>query len=166
MRWLERIEVDRILKRSWDDFQNTNTRTFKIFPGLALAYETLRRNGVLSVDMRFAPLLIFGYYQHRLIGRYRTRQGGGGGSFENLPDKLVQEGPYAFTRNPMYLGDLIFTLGLALILRSKASLLLLLVNAVMLHQRVLEDEERLRQRFGPEYDEYCRRVKRWLPYLF
>ncbi len=165
MKWPENVKLHSIVRHSWDDFQNTHTRTFKIFPGLAFAYETLRRNGVLTIDVRFAPLLALGYYQHRLIGRYRTRQGGGGGSFENLPDKLVQEGPYAFTRNPMYLGDLIFTAGLALTLRSKLPWLLLLVNAAMLHQRVLEDEERLRKQFGRDYDEYRRRVKRWIPFV-
>jgi protein-S-isoprenylcysteine O-methyltransferase Ste14 len=63
------------------------------------------------------------------------------------------------------MGDLAFTLGLALALHSKLGWLLFIANAVLLRKRVLEDEERLRRRFGPEYEHYRQRVKRWIPFV-
>jgi protein-S-isoprenylcysteine O-methyltransferase Ste14 len=157
--------VEAYWRRGVTRLQNTRTRTFKLFPAAVVFYEALRRKGVLLIDLRFVPLLALGHYGHRLIGRYRTERAGGGAGFENLPDRLVQSGPYAFTRNPIYLADLLFSLGVALTFRSKVGWLLFLVNAIMLQQRVLEDEERLRRRFGFEYEYYSRRVKRWLPFV-
>lgn len=157
--------LDGFSRRAVEAFENTHTRTFKIFPALAFGMEALLRGGVVKVDLRFAPLLALGYYQHRLIGRYRTRLAGPGGGFETMPEAIVQNGPYAYTRNPMYLGDLIFTLGLALTLHSRVSLLLFVINAAMLQQRVYEDEARLANKFGAAYENYARRVKRWIPFV-
>jgi protein-S-isoprenylcysteine O-methyltransferase Ste14 len=51
-----------------------------------------------------------------LVGRFRTHLGGGGPGFGVLPDRIVEDGPYRYVRNPMYLGHLIFMLGLAVTL--------------------------------------------------
>jgi protein-S-isoprenylcysteine O-methyltransferase Ste14 len=84
---------------------------------------------------------------------------------ERLPETLIHSGPYAFTRNPMYLGHLIYMLGLALVSRSPVAWLILAANAPWFHFRVLEDEARLSDRFGVEYETYCRDVRRWIPFL-
>jgi protein-S-isoprenylcysteine O-methyltransferase Ste14 len=65
----------------------------------------------------------------------------------------------------MYLGHLIFMLGLAIIFSSIAAALLLLVHVVWFHRRVLADEARLEARFGAPYLDYKARVKRWIPGL-
>lgn len=65
----------------------------------------------------------------------------------------------------MYLGHLIFLLGVALSMRTRLGWLVLLANIPWFHRRVLKDEARLRRQFCVEYDEYCTRVKRWIPYL-
>ena len=65
----------------------------------------------------------------------------------------------------MYLGHLIFMLGLALSTGSGLAWAILMANIPWFQQRVVFDEERLREKFGWEYEEYCRRVKRWLPGL-
>ena len=78
---------------------------------------------------------------------------------------MVDQGIYAYTRNPMYLGHLIFMLGLAITFWSWATLLLLAFHLYWFQQRVLEDEARLTQIFGPPYIDYMRRVKRWIPYV-
>jgi protein-S-isoprenylcysteine O-methyltransferase Ste14 len=109
------------------------------------------------------PLLAWGYAQYRLVGRFRTAHGGGGPGIEVPPTRVVTEGPYRFTRNPMYLGHLVFMLGLAVTFRSYVGLGLLVLRAVWFHRRVLADEARLTARFGSDYADYKRRVKRWVP---
>jgi protein-S-isoprenylcysteine O-methyltransferase Ste14 len=109
------------------------------------------------------PLLPWGYLQYRLGGNYRTRHGGGGPGVDIPPDRIVDTGIYAWTRNPMYLGHLIFMTGLATSLLSIPALALLIFHFYWFHQRVLEDEQRLLERFGPAYSDYMQRVKRWLP---
>ena len=84
---------------------------------------------------------------------------------KTMPARLVTGGPYAYTRNPMYLGHLIFLAGLALTLRSELGALIFVANVVFFHVRVRRDEERLREFFGEPYAEYCGRVKRWIPGL-
>jgi protein-S-isoprenylcysteine O-methyltransferase Ste14 len=59
-------------------------------------------------------LLAWGYLQYHLGGVYRTHNGGGGPGVEIPPDKIVDTGIYGLTRNPMYLGHLIFMTGLAI----------------------------------------------------
>jgi protein-S-isoprenylcysteine O-methyltransferase Ste14 len=66
----------------------------------------------------------------------------------------------------MYLGHLIFLLGLALTLGSWIALAVLIGHAVWFDLRVREDEARLAERFGEPYREYCRRVRRWVPGVY
>jgi len=80
------------------------------------------------------------------------------------PKKLVVEGPYGLVRNPMYWSVASVMLGEAAVLHSVALAELALaffagVNVFVL----LYEEPALRRKFGAEYEEYCRRVPRWLP---
>jgi protein-S-isoprenylcysteine O-methyltransferase Ste14 len=110
--------------------------------------------------------MFWGYFQYRLCGRYRSKHGGGGPGLETPPERLVSTGPYAFSRNPMYLGHIIFLLGLTLTLKSPFAAVITAATAVWFHLRVLGDERRLAERLGQPYLEYRARVKRWLPGLF
>jgi protein-S-isoprenylcysteine O-methyltransferase Ste14 len=150
--------LQRFLKR-------TPLRTFVLYPLLVLGVETFRRKRFEIADARCLPLLAWGYLQYRLTGDYRQRQQAGEPGFDNPPDRLLQTGPYAYTRNPMYLGHLIFLVGLALSFRSPLAWLLVLVNIPWFHRRVLYDETRLREKFGTEFTAYCARVRRWIPFV-
>src|SRR4051812_36833779 len=145
--------------------ERTPLRTFVIYPLLVVGSETLRRRRLAIADARFLPLLPWGYLQYRLTGDYRQQQRAGEYGFDKPPDRLLQSGPYAYTPNPMDLGPLIFLLGLALSPRSALAWVLWLVNIPWFHRRVLYDEQRLRAKFGTEFTSYCRRVKRWIPYV-
>jgi protein-S-isoprenylcysteine O-methyltransferase Ste14 len=80
------------------------------------------------------------------------------------PKILVVEGPYGVVRNPMYWGVGSIILGEAAIFHSRALTELTVVLAVGVTVFVLLYEEpALRRKFGAEYEEYCRRVPRWLP---
>jgi protein-S-isoprenylcysteine O-methyltransferase Ste14 len=137
--------------------------TFVLIPIVVAACELILRDGVLALDIWGVPLLILGYAQYRLVGNFRTAHGGGGPGIDNPPTRIVTEGPYRLTRNPMYLAHLIFTLGLAVTLRSFVALAILVLRAIWFHRRVVADEARLAARFGAEYTDYKARVKRWLP---
>lgn len=82
-----------------------------------------------------------------------------------LPQRIVAQGPYRYTRNPMYLGHLIFMLGLALTFWSWFGLMLFGLRAAWFQRRVTGDEARLEATFGDEYKAYRARVKRWVPGL-
>lgn len=77
--------------------------------------------------------------------------------------RLATDGIYRFTRNPMYVGTLILLAGLALVLGWGWLLLLLPVLAVLLYRLAIRREEAfLERRFGNDYADYRRRVRRWL----
>jgi protein-S-isoprenylcysteine O-methyltransferase Ste14 len=80
------------------------------------------------------------------------------------PKKLVVDGPYHVVRNPMYWGVGAVMLGEAAVFHSLAVAELMAVLLVGMNLFVLFYEEpQLRRKFGAEYDDYCRRVPRWLP---
>lgn len=110
--------------------------------------------------------MIWGYLQYRLCGRYRVRVGGGGPGLETPPERLVATGLYAYTRNPMYLGHIIFLVGLTLTLKSWIAALITLGTAVWFHTRVVGDEKKLVQTLGQPYVNYLASVRRWIPGLF
>jgi protein-S-isoprenylcysteine O-methyltransferase Ste14 len=98
-----------------------------------------------------------------LVGRYRLPLAGGSAGMDVPPQRVISRGPYRFTRNPMYLGHLIFLLGLALTFWSWFAMIILAYRALWFHRRVLQDERRLEGLFGAEYAAYRSRVKRWIP---
>ena len=77
--------------------------------------------------------------------------------------RLVTHGPYRFTRNPMYLGMTLLYLGLTIRANMGWPLLLLPVVLWVLYRLVISREERyLSSAFGTAYEEYRRRVRRWI----
>jgi protein-S-isoprenylcysteine O-methyltransferase Ste14 len=146
--------------------QSTSFRTFLLYPAVVVAWELFLNKGRLRFEPWFLPLLAWGYLQYRLVGRYRIRLGGGGPGMDTPPERLVVGGPFAWCRNPMYLGHIIFLLGLTLSLRSELAAAITLATAVWFQFRVARDEKRLRERFGQPYVDYSGRVKRWIPFLF
>jgi protein-S-isoprenylcysteine O-methyltransferase Ste14 len=145
----------------------TPVQTFILCPLAVICVELALHGGKLT----FVPihavvglsLLGWGYLQYRLVGRYRLREGGGGPGMAAAPRRIVAAGPYRYTRNPMYLGHLIFMLGLALTFWSWFGLVLLMLRAAWFQHRVLGDEARLAATFGADYEAYRARVKRWVP---
>jgi protein-S-isoprenylcysteine O-methyltransferase Ste14 len=84
-----------------------------------------------------------------------------------IPNKaanaLVLDGPFRFTRNPLYLALALLTIGAGLWLNTWWVLMLLLPAAALVDRFVIAREEAyLRRRFGAEYDAYTARVRRWL----
>jgi protein-S-isoprenylcysteine O-methyltransferase Ste14 len=80
------------------------------------------------------------------------------------PRFLVRAGPYQVVRNPMYVAVGTILAGEALVLGSTTLVAYLLLVVLVFHLFVvLYEEPTLRRTFGVAYEEYCRRVPRWLP---
>lgn len=76
---------------------------------------------------------------------------------------LVTRGPFALSRHPMYLGLVAIALGTAIAAGVLANVWVAVAFSIWLHYAYVLPEERfLRNRFGAAYEEYCRRVPRWL----
>jgi len=82
----------------------------------------------------------------------------------NQPTRtLVTTGIHGWSRNPIYLGMLLFYLGVGVLLRGAWILVLLLPLIIALRYGVIAKEEAyLAGRFGDAYDDYKVRVRRWL----
>lgn len=140
----------------------TPVQTFLLYPLAVIAFE-FAVHGKLTFVPWGLPLLVWGYSQYFFCGRYRLPRAGGSSGMAVPPDRIIATGPYRYTRNPMYLGHLIFMLGLAVTFWSWFALILFAARAVWFHRRVLHDEARLQAKFGAPYAAYRSQVKRWIP---
>jgi len=79
---------------------------------------------------------------------------------------LTVTGPYAYTRNPLYLGSAILTLGAAIATYSWISAVILCGYFALFYSVVMRrEEEELRRHHGAAFDEYARAVPLFLPRL-
>lgn len=79
------------------------------------------------------------------------------------PARLLEEGPFRFSRNPIYLADSLIYCGIALLWGSLWPWLLLPLVIHVMQRAVIRHEERLLvQLFGEAYRSYRARVRRWL----
>ena len=78
------------------------------------------------------------------------------------PDKLITNGIFAFTRNPIYVAFATILLGQFLIFSNWILLVYMVAGIWLFHRQVLREEEYLKQHYGEEYLEYCNRVRRYL----
>lgn len=79
------------------------------------------------------------------------------------PSALVSRGPYRYSRNPIYLADLVILAGVALILGSPLALLLVVpFQQVLLRLFVLPEEAILARDLGRPFLDYKVRVQRWV----
>ena len=79
--------------------------------------------------------------------------------------ELTQTGPYAHTRNPLYLGSMLIAAGFALALLSWPLALVLVVGFAVIYIPVIASEERFLRTTFPEFEPYCRRVPCLIPRL-
>ena len=76
---------------------------------------------------------------------------------------LVTSGVFRFTRNPMYLGFVLLAVGVAVAFDSAAFLVAAVVLAALLEVAVIRPEERsLAEQYGPAFEDYRRRTRRWI----
>jgi len=76
---------------------------------------------------------------------------------------LVTSGPFAYFRNPVYLGDVMVLLGLAELTRNVWFVILAFVFAILITWlAILPEERHLLVRFGAAYRDYMKKARRWI----
>ncbi len=79
--------------------------------------------------------------------------------------QLTTSGPYAYTRNPLYLGSLMLAAGFAIAARNWWIVAIMLLMFAVIYVPVIAGEERYLRRTFPDYDDYARHVPRMWPRL-
>jgi protein-S-isoprenylcysteine O-methyltransferase Ste14 len=98
------------------------------------------------------------------LSAFRTMNAAGTNVHPSEPAlALVRDGPFRFTRNPMYLALCLLQVALGFFLNDWITLLFVLPLAVIFHYGVILREERyLTAKFGEPYLQYKREVRRWI----
>ncbi|WP_262694556.1 methyltransferase family protein [Kordiimonas aquimaris] len=74
---------------------------------------------------------------------------------------VVQSGPFRFSRNPIYLGLMLFLLGTLLLLPGPLTVIVFTLSASLTNTLIKSEEAFMQKSFGQEYTDYCQRVRRW-----
>ncbi len=141
-----------------------------VFVSLALAYAGTGVDSVLQlarfsspIVTAFGVLLIslgflirvwatFHFYDHQMKVISLDPQG-----------SLVTNGPYRYSRNPLYLGGNVFCFfGAALLLGSPTALIMTVLHLPFVNLMIRREEIQLERKFGEEFGAYKKRVRRWL----
>ena len=83
--------------------------------------------------------------------------------FDSQAEGVVTGGVYGRVRHPMYLGTFLVYLGLAVVTLSLASILVWAIAAAYYNTLASYEENLLEERFGEEYLEYKKNVRKWIP---
>jgi protein-S-isoprenylcysteine O-methyltransferase Ste14 len=95
-----------------------------------------------------------------------VRRGHGTPAHLDPPKTLLVTGPYRYVRNPIYLGSLLVQSGTIFWFGSVLSMVYFLFLMTAFHILVVFFEEPVLQKlFGAAYDEYVKKVPRWIPRL-
>jgi protein-S-isoprenylcysteine O-methyltransferase Ste14 len=123
------------------------------------------RPTLLSLVIGFAIMFIgeiIRFWGVSIAGSETRTTGSVGGTY------LITSGPFAYVRNPLYLGNMLLYAGvgvMSMALFPWLQLAALVWFYVQYHLIVTREEEYLAQSFGREYSDYCIHVRRFLPRL-
>lgn len=81
---------------------------------------------------------------------------------EEKPTVLVRRGLFRFSRNPIFLGMIITLGGMFFTIPNAFTLLIFVLGFVLMQIQVRLEEEFLTKTHGSQYEEFCRKVRRWL----
>ncbi|RLD41084.1 MAG: isoprenylcysteine carboxylmethyltransferase family protein [Bacteroidetes bacterium] len=130
-------------------------------PGLFLENETADK---LAVGAGFITALLGVVFRCIVIGFAYIKRGGRDGKV--YAENLVTKGFYNHVRNPMYIGNFLILTGLGMIYGSiYVYIAVIPLFAFIYLSIVITEENYLREHFGKEYEEYCKRVPRFMPNL-
>jgi len=81
----------------------------------------------------------------------------------NPATRIVQDGPFAYSRNPLYVGMTTATLGIGVLMNTLWVPMMIPIVLVLVYQMVIRREEAyLTSAFPDDYRAYCARVRRWI----
>jgi protein-S-isoprenylcysteine O-methyltransferase Ste14 len=79
--------------------------------------------------------------------------------------RLITDGPYRHIRHPRYLGGMIQGIGLSLLFRSWIGLALTFLFIVIVSFRIKDEEALMSREFGEEWETYCKKSWRLIPFI-
>jgi len=79
-----------------------------------------------------------------------------------IRETFIEHGPYQFTRNPQYVGDITLFIGIALFVNSIYAAIPLLLQSIIFLIAPLSEETWLKEKYGMEYFEYKTKTPRFL----
>ena len=139
----------------WDRLPLPAEHVVGVLATLALQHRTPQRRLPPAVAAGGWPLIAAGAALNGWAVLAR-----GAGDLER-PDRLVTDGPHAFTRNPMYLGWSLMHVGLGIWLRSPWVLASWPISFALVHRGVLREERRLAYQFDQAFTDYQEQVARY-----
>jgi protein-S-isoprenylcysteine O-methyltransferase Ste14 len=81
---------------------------------------------------------------------------------ENSKDNLIVNGTFSISRNPIYVGFLAFFIGIFIAYSNILIIVFLTLFFLIINRQVLREELFLKEHYGNEYNEYCKKVRRYL----
>jgi protein-S-isoprenylcysteine O-methyltransferase Ste14 len=144
--------------------------TLLLFIGLVLIPFTDRRSLLVMAEnsnLRWCGLLLAAlglgliFWSGLALGRFYSQE-------VTLQEghRLITRGPYRFIRHPRYLGIFIMGTGQALLFRSWIGLALTALAMAIVLFRIHDEEVLMHKEFGTEWEAYCRKTKKLIPYLW
>ena len=104
----------------------------------------------------FVSLLVVWISQSQMSTSWRI------GIDEENKTKLITNGMFSISRNPIFLGIMIANIGLFLVIPNAFTLLIISLSTISINTQIRLEEEFLKRDFGDEYVEYAKKVRRWL----
>ena len=80
--------------------------------------------------------------------------------------RLITDGVYSHIRHPLYLGEISRNIGFALFFASLYGLVVMIIANAFLIMRIRIEERMLISEFGKEYEEYMKKTKKLIPYIY
>ena len=81
---------------------------------------------------------------------------------EKTEEKLITNGTFAISRNPVYIGFIAFFTGIFAAYSNILVIVFLLFIILMIHRQIIREEKFLKEHYGIEYNEYCKKVRRYI----
>jgi protein-S-isoprenylcysteine O-methyltransferase Ste14 len=80
--------------------------------------------------------------------------------------RLITRGPYRAIRHPRYAGGILMGVGLSVLFRSWAGLILTAIFGGVVLFRIADEERMMAREFGAEWNDYCARSWRLVPFIY
>ncbi len=129
-----------------------------LFATASTSEPSLRLGAVFLVLGEALRLWANGYVGHVKVNRTQS------GPSAAKTGRLITAGPYAYVRNPLYVGSFLIGMGFCIAMRSwLAALAVLACFGLLYGEKTTREEELIQDEWGAEYAAYRRAVPRWLP---
>jgi protein-S-isoprenylcysteine O-methyltransferase Ste14 len=125
--------------------------------GVMVEHQTTRWVGLIAAGVGFALIVWSGIALGRLYSADVTIQ---------QDHRLIKAGLYRYIRHPRYLGTLLVAIGLSFLFRSWIGLAASVLFLGVLLFRINDEEKLMQAEFGSDWEAYCQRSWRMIPYLY